>query len=68
MFKTNEGNADRIVRGVIGIVALVLFYMNIGTVLGWVLLVVGVIALFTAITGWCAIYSVIGVNTCKMKS
>ena len=65
MFKTNEGNADRIVRGVVGIVALVLFFMNQGTVLGWVLLVVGVIALFTAVTGWCALYTLFGINTCK---
>jgi uncharacterized membrane protein YccC len=68
MFKTNEGNADRIVRGVIGIAALVLFFMNQGTVLGWVLLVVGVLALFTALTGWCALYALFGINTCKMKT
>ena len=68
MFKTNEGSADRIIRAIVGVVAIVLFFMNQGTTLGWIALVVGVIALFTAATGWCAIYAVLGIKTCKMKS
>ncbi|MBV7379248.1 YgaP family membrane protein [Maritimibacter dapengensis] len=68
MFKTNEGNVDRAIRGLIGIAGIVLFFMYQGTALGWIALVVGVVMLFTAVTGWCALYTLFGVNTCKMKS
>lgn len=68
MFKTNEGNIDRIVRVAVGVAALVVFFMNQGTPLGWVALVVAVLGLFTGLVGWCALYSVFGINTCKTKS
>ncbi|MEC7763851.1 MAG: DUF2892 domain-containing protein [Pseudomonadota bacterium] len=68
MFKTNEGGADRIIRAVVGIAALVVFFLNQGTTLGWVALVVAVLALFTAAVGWCALYTLFGINTCKIES
>ncbi len=68
MFKTNEGNIDRIVRVAVGVAALVVFFMNQGTPLGWVALVVAVLGLFTGLVGWCALYSIFGINTCKTKS
>ena len=68
MFKTNESGMDRIIRAVIGIAALVVFFLNQGTTLGWVALVVAVLALLTAAVGWCALYTVFGINTCKMKT
>ena len=68
MFKTNESGMDRIIRAVIGIAALVVFFLNQGTTLGWVALVVAVLALFTAAVGWCALYTGFGINTCKMKT
>lgn len=68
MFKTNESGMDRIIRAVIGSAALVVFFLNQGTTLGWVALVVAVLALFTAAVGWCALYTVFGINTCKMKT
>ena len=68
MFKTNESGTDRIIRAVVGLAALVVFYLNQGTALGWVALGVAVVALFTAATGWCALYRLFGINTCKMKS
>lgn len=68
MFKTNEGNIDRILRVAVGVAALVVFFMNQGTPLGWVALVVAVLGLFTGLVGWCALYSIFGINTCKTKS
>lgn len=68
MFKTNEGNIDRIVRGVVGIALIAFFFINMGTTLAWIALVVGAVALFTAVTGWCGVYTLFGINTCKMKS
>ena len=68
MFKTNESTTDRIIRALVGAAALVVFFLNQGTTLGWIALVVAVIALFTAVVGWCALYTLFGINTCKVKS
>ncbi|WP_298494328.1 DUF2892 domain-containing protein [uncultured Maritimibacter sp.] len=68
MFKTNESTTDRIIRAIVGVAALVVFFLNQGTTLGWIALVVAALALFTAAVGWCALYSVFGINTCKVKS
>ncbi len=60
---TNVGNADRILRVLIG-VSLILFAAFATTIpyswIGWI----GVIPLFTALVGWCPIYRMIGANTC----
>ena len=68
MFKTSEGSLDRIIRVALGVILVGVFIAYQGTTLGWVALVVGVVALFTGVTGWCAIYSVLGISTCKMKT
>ena len=63
--KRNEGKIDRIIRAVIGIAAL------IGAVLiGWkatgiFLGSIAIVALFTATTGFCALYKLLGINTCS---
>jgi hypothetical protein len=62
--KTNEGGIDRILRIVAGLVLLGLTLTgNIG-VWGWI----GVVLLATGALGWCPLYSVLGLNTCPMKS
>lgn len=62
--KTNEGGIDRILRIVAGLVLLGLTLTgNIG-VWGWI----GVVPLATGALGWCPLYSVLGLNTCPMKS
>ena len=58
--KVNESTTDRIVRAVIG---LVLLGLGIFVVHGWfgvVLDVLGVVALFTAATGFCLLYRLFG--------
>ncbi len=64
--KQNVGTIERIVRGIIGIVAIAAYF------LGWVqgtvaivALVVGIVMLFTAIVGWCPPYAIFGINTAK---
>lgn len=60
----NESPADRLVRGVLGIVLVVLaFVVGLGSVLGWVLLVVGAVLLITGATGFCPIYKVMKMST-----
>lgn len=68
MFKINEGSADRVIRVVLGIVLLALYFMGTVTgTLGWVALVVGVIALATGAVGFCPLYAVLGLSTCPVK-
>ncbi len=62
--KTNEGNIDRILRIVAGLALIGLTLTgNIG-VWGWI----GVVPLATGAIGWCPLYTVLGLNTCPMKS
>jgi hypothetical protein len=64
MFKVNEGNTDRILRAVLGLVAISLVFIGPKTPWGWL----GVIPLATAAMGWCPLYTVLGISTCKVKS
>ncbi len=65
MFKQNESQNDRIVRIVIGLLMLFggLFLVTGGLKL--VMLVLGAVALFTGVTGFCAIYKLLGMATNK---
>ena len=62
--KTNEGGIDRIVRIVAGLVLIGLAYT--GTVGMWGY--IGVVPLATGLIGWCPVYTMLGMNTCPMKS
>lgn len=62
--KTNEGGIDRIVRIVAGLVLLGL--MAMGTIGWWGWL--GIVPLATGLIGWCPAYTLLGMNTCPMKS
>lgn len=62
--KTNEGGIDRMVRIVAGLVLLGL--MAMGTIGWWGWL--GVVPLATGLIGWCPAYTLLGMNTCPMKS
>lgn len=66
--KTNMGNADRAIRVILAIVAAVLYFT--GTVTGtWgmVLLVLGGIFLAVSAIGYCPLYAIFGINSCKNK-
>jgi hypothetical protein len=66
--KKNVGNGDRFLRIMIGIIALILVMGNVveGTLM-WVALVVGVIMVVTSSIQICPLYSILGINTCKVK-
>lgn len=66
--KKNMGKIDRIVRLLLAGTIAVLFYQNIisGT-LGLVLLVLSVVFLVTSLVSFCPLYSLVGLNTCKIK-
>lgn len=66
MFKNNVGNADRIIRIILGAVLLAVFFMYPDSSWRWFTLI-GVIPLVTALLGSCPLYSIFGLSTCPMK-
>ncbi len=67
--KPNEGPVDRIIRAVLGAVLLIVGLWPLGGVQGAaggiVAAVIGAILLFTAITGFCLIYRLLGISTLR---
>lgn len=59
----NEGNLDRALRALLGVVLLALTLTGTIGLWGWI----GVVPLLTAAIGWCPLYTVLGINTCGMK-
>jgi hypothetical protein len=64
MFKQNESKLDRYIRLVIGLGALLLGIFTAGTV-QMVSFVFAFLGIFTGVTGFCAIYKILGINTNK---
>ncbi|MEJ7821168.1 MAG: DUF2892 domain-containing protein [Chitinophagaceae bacterium] len=63
--KQNMGSPDRIIRTILAIVFVVLYFT--GTVTGtWgiVLLVLAGIYILTSLAGICPLYAIVGMNTC----
>ena len=59
--RKNEGNLDRLIRFIIGLLVLSLWFALSGTTKYWALL--GLIPLLTSVLGWCPLYSLFGINT-----
>ncbi|VXC21408.1 conserved hypothetical protein [Flavobacterium sp. 9AF] len=67
--KKNMGKGDRFLRVIIGIVAFVFGLSDLveGT-WKWVALAVGIIMILTSLIQFCPLYTLLGINTCKVKS
>lgn len=66
MFNSNVGSADRVVRVLIGVVLLAMFFMYPdASWRNWTL--IGVVPLLTGLVGTCPLYSVLGLSTCPAK-
>lgn len=66
--KTNVGTVDRMIRLVLGIVMVVLYFSETLTgTLGYVLMAVGVVFVVTSMIGFCPLYAIVGFNTCPAK-
>jgi len=67
--KKNVGTIDRIIRGLIGVVLVAVYFLGMaeGT-MAIVALVVGVVMLGTAILSRCPPYALLGINTCPIHS
>jgi len=59
----NVGSVDRIVRIILGVVLISLVFIGPQTPWGWI----GVVPLVTALVGWCPLYSMLGMKTCKAE-
>jgi predicted RND superfamily exporter protein len=60
----NEGNVDRLARGVVALIALILaFAVGIGSVAGVILALLAVVMAVTAAVGFCALYKLFGFST-----
>ncbi|MFD3190449.1 DUF2892 domain-containing protein [Sedimentitalea sp. HM32M-2] len=59
----NEGNLDRALRIIAGLVLLSLVFVGPKTLWG----LVGLIPLATGLTGFCPAYKLLGLNTCPIK-
>lgn len=63
------GNADRIVRLLLAAAMVVLYFTNTITgTLGIVLLVLAGVFVLTSLISFCPLYTLIGLNTCKVNS
>lgn len=66
---TNESPIDRVIRVVIAVAAVVVaFVVGASSVLGIILFVVAAIMIVTAATGFCPLYRVFGMSTCKVSN
>ena len=64
----NMGGTDRIIRTIVAIIALILYFTGTltGTV-GIVTLVVAGVFLLTSSVSFCPLYTILGLNTCGVK-
>ncbi len=68
--KKNEGTADRVIRVILGFILIYIGAIQLGLsgVLAYIVVLVGLILLITGTTGFCGLYTVIGINTLKKKT
>lgn len=60
----NEGKIDRTLRVIAGIVLLSLIFIGPQSLWG----LIGIVPLATGLLGNCPLYSILGINTCPLKS
>ena len=61
----NEGEIDRLVRGVLGVIFVLAGYSMEGGTWQIVLFVLGGLLIVTALVGFCLIYKLLGISTNK---
>ena len=60
--KCNMGRTDRIIRVFVGLIIIA-----VGVYLKSWWGFIGLVPLFTAVIGWCGLYKIFGISTCKTK-
>jgi hypothetical protein len=62
--KSNVGGIDRILRIVAGLILVALAATGTVGLWGWI----GIVPLVTGLAGTCPLYSILGLNTCPLKT
>jgi len=62
--KTNVGATDKTIRIVIGVVFIILAVLS----KSWWLVIIGLLPLITGLIGYCPLYTLLGISTCKTKT
>jgi uncharacterized membrane protein len=66
--KKNMGKVDRILRAIVALVLIALYFTNTLTgTIGLVVVIFAGVMLLTSVIGNCPPYSLLGINTCKVK-
>jgi len=65
MITKNVGGIDRVIRIIAGLALVFAAYSSAGLA-SYILGGASVIALITGLFGWCGLYTLLGVNTCKV--
>lgn len=66
-FQRNEGTLDRVIRFLVSVGVFFWAYTSFTGFWSWILYIVSGLMLFTAISGFCSIYVLFGINTNKKK-
>ncbi|HKL90159.1 DUF2892 domain-containing protein [Muricauda sp. NFXS6] len=67
--KKNMGGADRTIRIILAVAVGALYYFNVITgTLAYVLLAFAAIFVLTSFVSFCPLYTLFGINTCKVKN
>lgn len=59
----NENGFDRLARVILGVIVLLMVFVGPKTPLGWL----GLIPLITGLIGFCPLYRLLGINTCRKR-
>ncbi len=66
--KKNIGSIDKIVRLLLAAVFILLFVFNVVTgLVGYILLALAAVFIFTALVNWCPIWAMLGLHTDKRE-
>lgn len=57
----NIGNVDKAIRITVGLVLIALVFVGPQSPWGWI----GVPVILIAVFGWCPLYKILGISTCK---
>jgi len=63
--RDNVGNADRIIRIILGVALLSLVFILEGNARWFGL--IGIMPIFTALMRWCPAYAIVGMSTCPLS-
>ncbi len=66
--KKNMGGTDRVIRSIAALAVVGLYYFKVidGT-LAYVLMALAAVFLLTSFVSFCPLYTLFGMNTCKLK-